>query len=106
MGILIPLTVVLVALAVLVRWLEPRMAFFPFPGEAETPRDFGVPFEALTIDTKDGERLRAWLITPPAPQAARARIVYFHGNGGNLSNWSPILAGITRRGYAVLAVDY
>ncbi|MEK7714465.1 MAG: hypothetical protein AAB387_03310, partial [candidate division NC10 bacterium] len=73
---------------------EPRMAFFPFPGEAETPRDFGVPFEAITIDTKDGERLRAWKMTPPAPLAARARIVYFHGNGGNLSNWSPILAGV------------
>jgi fermentation-respiration switch protein FrsA (DUF1100 family) len=82
------------------------MAFVPFPGEAETPRDFGVPFEALTIDTADGERLRAWLMTPPPPQAARARILYFHGNGGNLSNWSPIVAGVARRGYSVLAVDY
>src|SRR3990170_8000502 len=106
MTALITLAVAIVALAVLVRWLEPRMAFFPFPGEAETPRDFGVPFEAITIATTDGERLRAWLLTPPAPQAARARIVYFHGNGGNLSNWSPILAAIVRRGYAVLAVDY
>ena len=103
---LIALSAVLVGLALFVRWLEPRMAFFPFPGEAETPRDFGVPFEALTIATADGERLRAWKMTPPAPQAARARIVYFHGNGGNLSNWSPILAGVVQRGYVVLAVDY
>jgi len=103
---LIALSAVLVGLAVFVRWVEPRMAFFPFPGEAETPRDFGVPFEALTIATIDGERLRAWKMTPPAPQAARARIVYFHGNGGNLSNWSPILAGVARRGHAVLAIDY
>jgi uncharacterized protein len=93
----------LVALTVFVRWLEPRLAFFPFPGESETPRDFGVAYEPLTIATKDGERLRAWLMPAPAP---RARIVYFHGNGGNLSNWSPILAGIARRGYSVLAVDY
>lgn len=106
MAILIPLVVAIAALALLVRWLEPRMAFFPFPGEDETPRDAGVPFEAITIETADGERLRAWLMTPPAPQAARARIVYFHGNGGNLSNWSPILTAIVRRGYAVLAVDY
>ena len=48
MAILIPLAVIAVALAVFVRWLEPRIAFFPFPGEAETPRDFGVPFEAVT----------------------------------------------------------
>ena len=41
---------------------------------------------------------------PASP--ARARIVYFHGNGGNLSNWAPILAGIVRRGYSVFAFDY
>jgi fermentation-respiration switch protein FrsA (DUF1100 family) len=93
----------LVALTALVRWVEPRFAFFPFPGESETPRDFGIAYEPLTIDTQDGERLRAWLMPAAAP---RARIGYFHGNGGNLSNWSPILAGIVRRGYSVLAVDY
>lgn len=106
MVILATFAAVVVALAVLVRWLEPRMAFFPLPGEAETPRDFGIPFEAVTIATGDGERLRAWLMTPPAPQASRGRILYFHGNGGNLSNWSPVLAAIVRRGYSVIAVDY
>ena len=69
----------------------------------ETPRDFGVPFEAITVDTHDGERLRAWIMRAPD---ARARVVYFHGNGGNLSNWSPILAAIVRRGYSVFAFDY
>ena len=104
--LLVALAVVTAALTVLGRWLEPQLAFFPFKGESETPRDFGIPFEAVTLDTADGERLRAWRMTPPAPQAARARIVYFHGNGGNLSNWAPILAGIVRRGYAVFAIDY
>jgi uncharacterized protein len=103
MYLVISLAVVLAALTAFVRWLEPRLAFFPFPGEAETPRDFAVAYEALTIETTDGERLRAWLLTGPAP---RARIVYFHGNGGNLSNWSPILSAVARRGYVVLAVDY
>ena len=90
MTYLIVLAVTLLALAVFVRWVEPRLAFFPFPGEAETPRNFGLAFEALTIETTDGERLRAWLIPAGTP---RARVLYFHGNGGNLSNWSPILAG-------------
>ena len=103
MYLLISLAVVLAALTALVRWLEPRLAFFPFPGEDETPRDAGLPFDAVTIETTDGERLRAWAIHGPQP---RARIVYFHGNGGNLSNWSPILSAIARRGYSVLAVDY
>jgi uncharacterized protein len=103
MFLAITLAVTTVALTVLVRWLEPRLAFFPFPGETETPRDFGVAFEAVTLTTADGERLRAWRM--PAPDA-RARIVYFHGNGGNLSNWAPILAAIVHRGYSLVAIDY
>src|SRR5687767_10716055 len=95
-----------VALPLLLRWLEPRPAFLPLTRENQTPPGVRVPVEAITNSTADGERLRAWRMTPPAPQAARARIVYFHGNGGNLSNWSPILATIVRRGYAVFAVDY
>jgi hypothetical protein len=106
MYLLIALAAAVLGLVVFVRWVEPRIAFFPFPGEAETPREFGVPFDALTIATADGERLRAWKMTPPAPQAARARMLYFHGNGGNLSNWSPILAGVARHGFVVLAIDY
>jgi fermentation-respiration switch protein FrsA (DUF1100 family) len=38
--------------------------------------------------------------------APRANVVYFHGNGANLSNWSPILASIVHRGYSVFAFDY
>jgi hypothetical protein len=55
-------------------WLEPRIAFFPFAGEDETPRTFGLAFEPLTIDTADGERLRAWRIDVTG--AARADPVF------------------------------
>ena len=94
---------VAIALALLVRWLEPRMAFFPFTGETETPRQFGIDYEPVTLETTDGEQLRAWRMNAAQP---RARIVYFHGNGGNLSNWAPILVAIARRGYSIVAVDY
>ena len=87
----------------LVRWMEPRLAFFPTAGEWETPQNFGVPYDGITIATADGERLRAWVMLAPA---ARANVVYFHGNGANLSNWSPILTGIVKRGYSVVAFDY
>jgi fermentation-respiration switch protein FrsA (DUF1100 family) len=90
-------------LAVLVRWFEPRFAFYPTRGESETPRDDGVPCEAVTVDTADGEHLRAWIMRAGTP---RANVVYFHGNGANLSNWSPILTKIVQRGYSVFAFDY
>jgi uncharacterized protein len=100
---ILALAALVIGLALVVRWLEPRLAFFPLAVESETPRTFGRSFEAVTVHTADGERLRAWRIEVRQP---RARIVYFHGNGGNLSNWAPILAGIAGRGYSVFAVDY
>jgi fermentation-respiration switch protein FrsA (DUF1100 family) len=100
---LLIVSVVLVLLVASVRLLEPGLAFFPMAGESDTPRDFGAEFESLTIETRDGERLHAWSIKG---RDARARVLYFHGNGGNLSVWAPILVGVARRGYDVLAVDY
>ena len=91
------------ALVVLVRRLVPRLTFFPSRGEPTTPAALGLAYEALDLRTADGETLRAWWLPAEAP---RATVLYLHGNGGNLSVWAPILAGVARRGYALLAVDY
>jgi len=93
----------LVAVALLVRWMEPRIAFYPIRGESGTPRDYGVPFEPLDVVTPEGDHLRAWILRASSP---RANILYFHGNAGNLSDWAPILTGIVRHGYSVFAFDY
>ena len=103
MRILLLLLVVGLGLLFFVRWLEPRFAFFPSVGESTTPSEFGVPFTAVTLPTRDGERLRAWLLKGTD---SRALVVYFHGNGGNLSNWAPILSDLARHGFDVLAFDY
>src|SRR5262249_47175426 len=106
MRVLIVFLSVVIALGLIgvaVRWLEPRMAFFPSSGEDATPREFGVEFDAVSIATRDGERLHGWWMRHPSPPAS---ILYFHGNGGNLSMWAPIVSAIVRRGYEVLAFDY
>jgi fermentation-respiration switch protein FrsA (DUF1100 family) len=91
------------AVALVVRRFEAKFAFFPFAGENRTPAAFGVTFAPVTIHTADGERLHAWHL--PRPDAV-AQVVYFHGNGGNLSLWSDVLVGIVQRGYEVIAIDY
>jgi fermentation-respiration switch protein FrsA (DUF1100 family) len=101
--ILIVALAVIAFLVVTVRAIESRFAFFPSAGETTTPEDFGIPFERASLTAAGGVTLRGWSMPQPSP---RARIVYFHGNGGNLSVWAPILAGIHRRGYALHAVDY
>jgi uncharacterized protein len=103
MRILLLLLAVGLGLLFFVRWLEPRFAFFPSAGESTTPSEFGVPFTAVTLTTADGEQLRAWQLKGTD---ARAFVVYFHGNGGNLSIWAPILSDLAVHGFDVLAVDY
>ena len=103
LAVLIRVALVLVALKLLVWWLEPRMAFFPRHGVQETPAVAGVPFRDVRIQTADGETLHAWWMPHPSP---RAQVVFFHGNGGNLSLWLDILVLMSRRGFSVFAVDY
>ncbi len=108
------LIAIVAVLALLVRMVEPRLAFYPLAGESTTPADFGLAYQTLSVTTRDGERLHGWRLAPQlsgeggpaARENPRAHIVYFHGNGGNLSIWAPILAGLARRGYAVTAFDY
>jgi len=91
------------SLWLLVLWAQPRMAFFPSRGVQRTPDSMGVPFTDLQIVTTDGVTLHAWWMAHPSP---RAQVIYWHGNGGNLSMWLDVIAQLRQHGFSVLAVDY
>jgi fermentation-respiration switch protein FrsA (DUF1100 family) len=96
-------TLAVAGFAATVRLFEGRFAFFPLAGETTTPAAFGIPYERVELTTADGRRLGAWSMEGAD---ATATILYFHGNGGNLSVWAPVLAAIREHGYAVYAFDY
>jgi uncharacterized protein len=92
-----------VLLKLLVWWVEPRLAFYPIRGVQETPAAYGLAFTDVKIQTSDGETLHGWWLEHPTP---RGQVIFWHGNGGNLSLWLDVIAGVRRRGFSVLAVDY
>ena len=100
---LITVVGVLAALKLLVWWVEPRIAFYPIAGVQETPASVGLAHADVRIPTGDGETLHAWWLEAPNP---RAQVIFFHGNGGNLSLWLDVIAELRRRDFSVLAVDY
>lgn len=102
-GLLVLAMVTLFGLTVLVRLAEPFLAFYPFTGETRTPAEFGLAFDHVWLRTADSETVHGWWLPD---EAARATVVYFHGNGGNLSLWNDILAAVRQRGLSVLAIDY
>ncbi len=100
------LLVLLLAAAVLrsfVSSIESRLVFFPDRGEQATPDSLGIHYQRVVLTTSDRERIVAWQLEPDRP---RADVVYFHGNGGNLSLWLPALAALHRLHFRVLAIDY
>lgn len=68
-----------------------------------TPASAGLAFEALRLPTADGETLDGWYV--PVPEA-RATLLYFHGNGGNIGQRVELIEMFHRLGLNVLIVDY
>ncbi|MFQ5929276.1 MAG: alpha/beta hydrolase [Acidobacteriota bacterium] len=92
-----------VALKLLVVVLEPRLTFLPIRGLYRSPADVGIPFQEITIRTADGEKVYSWLLEHPE---STVEVLFFHGNGGNLSLWQDFLIGLYHHSLSVFALDY
>lgn len=60
-------------------------------------------FQELDVLTSDGLTLDAWYKAPPKDGYL---LLYFHGNGGNLTSLGPQFEAFVEAGAGVLAVDY
>ena len=60
--------------------------------------------EDVWFSAKDGTRLHGWYFRGNESNAAT--IVYFHGNGGNISNVGWLGQALARRRFSVLLFDY
>lgn len=57
------------------------------------------------LKTTDGVRLHGWLFEA-RQKPSLATIIYFHGNGGNISNVGWVGENLSSRGFDVLLLDY
>ena len=70
----------------------------------ETPADYGISYDSVTITTEDGVALNAWTLF--AEKANGRWLLYFHGQGANISHYLSLTAQWVKRDYNVLMVDY
>jgi len=103
--LLIPLGLAYGAVLVLVFVFQSQLVFFPGTGRevVVTPQTYGLVFEAVGIQTADGETLQAWWV--PA-EGARGTVLFFHGNAGNISHRLDYLLMFNRLRHSTLIVDY
>ncbi|MGZ8230163.1 MAG: alpha/beta hydrolase [Burkholderiales bacterium] len=92
-------------LVALVYLVQDKLVYYPNMGRAivATPEAYGLPFETLSIETGDGERLHAWWIPT---ERARGAVLLFHGNAGNISQRIDYAAMFSRLKFSTLLVDY
>ena len=69
-----------------------------------TPDRFGVIYEDVEFETAEGLRLHGWKLL--AQDKVRATVLFFHGNGENISSHFINVHWLTESGYDVYLFDY
>ena len=99
------LTAIVVAGALLryTHVVDRSFIYFPSREIEATPGDAGLDFEDVRFRSSDGIALHGWFV----PGAGEATIVWFHGNGGNISHRvGNIRELVARLGANVFIFDY
>lgn len=82
---------------------QPSMIFFPSKTLLENPENWDMKYENVFLVTKDGVRINGWFI--PANTSDKA-LLFFHGNGGNISHRRESIEVFNRLGLNVFIIDY
>lgn len=88
---------------VYVRVVESLILFYPAKKIRATPRDIGLAFEDIFLNTEDGLTLNAWFIKH---SSAQATILILHGNAGNNSDRLEKIVYFYKMGLNVICLDY
>ncbi len=86
------IVLIFAALTLSMAWAGTRQLIYPARRHATTtPADYGLSFEAISFNARDGFKLRGWFIPAPNPQGT---IVLCHGYAGECSpdlKYAPLL---------------
>jgi fermentation-respiration switch protein FrsA (DUF1100 family) len=99
---------VYLGLAALIYFRQSSLVFLPEMdrGLRASPADISLPFTALKLATADGETIDGWFVPADAKREARALVIFFHGNAGNIGHRLEYLRMFHELGLATLIIDY
>lgn len=79
------------------------LLYHPVDHQVFLPKKMGLEYRDVFIKTQDGETLHSWYFEAKRPKGL---ILFFHGNGENLSTHFNSLTWILKHGYSFLIFDY
>ncbi len=98
----IAVAVVVIAVTLLVVF-QAKLVWLPTGAPEVTPSLLRIPYRDVTLTTRDGVALHAWLLPAEEP---RGLLVFCHGNGGNIGDRIDSGAELRRLGFTTLLFDY
>jgi len=93
----------LLLLNALMYFQQPLMIFYPMNELYQTPANWGLEYEDVTLNTDDDVQLHGWYI--PDRQSKQV-LLFFHGNAGNISHRRESIEIFHRLGLNVFIIDY
>lgn len=90
-------------------WLSPLEHRLVYVGSyarelgKQTPADYGLAYEQLTLYAGDGVDLEAWALPNPETDVW---LLYLHGNGGTMGTYLPVTTKLHALGLNVLMLEY
>ncbi len=91
------------ALVLTLYFAQENLLYFPSRALVTTPAGYGLPYASVWLTTQDGVRLHGWYVPK---EKARATLLFFHGNAGNISHRLDSLRLFHDLGLNVLIFDY
>ena len=82
---------------------QKRLVFFPDPTIVANPKQAGMSYRDVFIDTKDRLRIHGWFI--PSAESDLV-LLFFHGNAGNISGRIDLVRILMETGMDVFIFDY
>jgi fermentation-respiration switch protein FrsA (DUF1100 family) len=83
--------------------LQPDMVYFPTRTISQTPDQWGLEYEDVYLSSSNQNKIHGWYL--PAKNSKQS-LVFFHGNGGNISHRGDSLKIFNRLGFNILIIDY
>ena len=82
---------------------QEKMIFFPGKRIVETPGTIGLHYEDVYLVMDDEKKVHGWYIPHPD---AKATLLFFHGNAGNISHRLDSISIFHDLGLSVFIIDY
>ena len=82
---------------------QPGMVFYPLKEIDATPKDWGLSYDAVELKLADKTRISGWYLSHPQ---ADKTLLFFHGNGGNISHRGDSIYIFHKLKFNVLIIDY